>query len=249
MSGGLVYFIATEDFSHFYIGSTGGDHRARLKHHKVQLRAGRHHCTPLQSAFGKYPEKKWGLRVAERFDTREEASRAEHALLQFYYGKPGCMNMSSNGLMPAQCPVVIDRRNQTLQSEAHRKSASEKAKAAWARLPEQEKERRREHMRAVAAANREAMRAKAVERSADPLERDLFAVRMKRWRVANGGPPNRKAVIRTAPDGSEKRFDSATFAVKVTRALPRLKYHNVIRACGGAKVSPELLGGYAWRFA
>lgn len=119
---GFVYLIHNDDMTRFYIGSTNST-KIRFKHHKSHLRHGKHHCTALQRSWDKYGEDAFSFTVILQGVTRKIASAKEHELLNMFFKKRGCLNISSNGLMSAQCPVVIAKRNDTLKSQKHRNSA------------------------------------------------------------------------------------------------------------------------------
>lgn len=241
---GVVYFIHTADFGAYYLGSTGKV-KTRRKHHFAALRSGKHHCQPLQRTFAKHGEDALIFSIAAMTETRQAASELEHELLAFHFRKPGCLNVSSNGLMPAQCPDVVARRNVTLKGQAHRAKASEAAKAWRAANPDlaaaadAKSAATRRSSPAWSAANAERVRA----RNSTPEAVEAFKKRMERHRRT--GAPNgfAKAVIRIGGDGTEVRFGSAAEAA---RATPTAHFGSISRCCLGQGKSS---GGYGWRFA
>lgn len=238
-----VYFIHTADFTHYYIGSTATPARRR-KHHFTQLRAGKHHCQPLQRVFHKLGEQGLRFSVAATVDTRDAAAKLEHELLGFHFRKPGCLNVSSNGLMPAQCPHVVAKRNATLKGAEHRAKAAAAARAWRQRNPDAARESdEKSATTRRSAACIEANRARGREHSARPGATEAFVARIHRY-YANGGINGfAKAVIRIAVDASELRFASASAAAKAT---PGSHISGISACCLGKRNSN---GGFRWRFA
>ena len=241
---GSVYFIHTADFSAYYVGSTGKI-KTRRKHHLAALRVGKHHCQPLQRTFAKHGEDALIFSVAATTETRQAASELEHELLGFHFRKPGCLNVSSNGLMPAQCPEVVARRNATLKGQAHREKASTAAKAWRAANPERataadaKSAATRRNSPAWGAANAERVRAI----NSTPEAVDAFKKRMERHRQTGALNGFAKAVIRIGNDGTQVRFASAAEAA---RATPGSHFGSISRCCLGQGKSS---GGYGWWFA
>jgi len=239
-----VYFIHTDDFDRYYIGSTGSPH-TRRKHHFTQLRKGAHHCAPLQRTFAKLGEDALRFSVAATCQSRQAASQLEHDLLGFHFRKPGCLNVSSNGLMPAQCPEVVAKRNATLKGEAHRAKASTLARQWRQENPEAAKaaDAKSAATRAGSTAWRAANKERSRQQAAQPGATAAFVERIARY-YANGGVNGfAKSVVRIGCDGAEATFPSAQAAA---RATPGAHFSGISACCLGKRNSN---GGYRWRFA
>lgn len=78
-----IYAIIRVANGDAYVGSTI-DLRSRLAHHKMTLRAGRHHCRHLQNAWKKYGEDAFDFRTLEVLscNSREERYIAELAWIE-----------------------------------------------------------------------------------------------------------------------------------------------------------------------
>lgn len=240
---GYVYFIHTIDFSHYYIGSTNNS-KLRRKHHLSNLRGGRHCNERLQRAFIKHGEESLLFSVALKTKTREEAALIEQELLDFHYRKPGCMNVSSNGIMSANCPEVVLRRNATLKGITHRKSASDKALQWREKNPqlaiENDKKRTLARQNSATWKIQNSKRCKLQASSA--LSKEKFKQRIRVFYENGGVNAMSKPVIRISLDGSEVRYSSASEAIKNNPGL----HANSVSRCRQGK--GHTANGYRWRF-
>lgn len=241
MSSGFVYLIHNSDMSKFYIGSTNSIYR-RFKHHKSLLRRGIHHCVPLQRSWDKHGENHFEFTTILENVTRESAALKEHELLSMFFRKYGCLNISSNGLMSAQCPDVIAKRNNTLKSDAHRLAASAIAKSWRESHPdlaiESDKKSALTRSSPVCrAAN--SKRGKLQSESSEAKEK--FVTRMKNF-YANGGVVNARQVIRTESDGTETFYKSISEAAKILSC----HINGISMCCLGKRKHTT---GSTWRYA
>lgn len=238
---GYVYFIHTPTFSHYYIGSTDKP-SIRFKHHRANLRAGKHHNARLQRTFNKFGPGALLFSVAEATETREAAAQLEHELLAFHFRKPGCLNVSSSGLLAVPCPHVTQRRNEILRGIAHRTQASVLAKAWQEQNPAKAQDRTNRLVQWGRSPGGRAARAAASKARGDtPESKAAFVARLARAR-AQGMTPNAKPVIRIADDGTETRYPSAMTAMRETG----IHFNCISRVILG---KGKRAGGYRWRAA
>jgi group I intron endonuclease len=233
---GFVYLIHDTEMTHFYIGSTNSVYR-RFKHHKSSLKRGKHHCIPLQRSWDKYGADAFKFTVILQDVTRSEASQKEHDLLSIFYRKAGCLNISSNGIMSAQCPDVIKKRNETLKSQEHRASASIKTKAWREANPEAAK---MSDQKLSQVGKSEAARKANSERSKLINSTDEAKNTFKK-RMATIHEKNKKPVLSRSTDGK------VTFYPSIVEASRIVGIHvNAISNCclGRARTS----AGMEWEY-
>lgn len=89
----VVYKIINITNAKFYVGSTiRWD--SRLRTHRRKLRAGNHHCVPLQNAWNKYGEDAFVFRVFVVAENPKELHDIEQQFLNEHHGTAMCYNMA-----------------------------------------------------------------------------------------------------------------------------------------------------------
>lgn len=241
---GFVYFIHSVDFSHYYIGSTNNP-KIRFKHHKTHLKLNKHCNDLLQRSFNKYGDDYFLYSIAEKLGDRNSASKVEQGLLDFHFRKPGCLNVSSNGIMSAQCPDVIALRNKTLKSPEHRNAASIAAKEWRTKNPEIALANDKKRLQArVGDPNWKSQNAKRVKKISSTEEAiNIFKKRIEKFYANGGVNAMSKPVIQIFQDGTEITYVSASVAIK---ANPGVHANSISRCC---KKIGKTAGGFKWRFA
>lgn len=91
----VIYKIRNVVNGKFYVGSSV-KHRVRFQTHRRQLRAGAHHCQPLQRAWSKYGEDCFKFEVVQIVEDPEALLDAEDAWLAEHHGNAHCYNVSRN---------------------------------------------------------------------------------------------------------------------------------------------------------
>ena len=89
----VVYKIINIQNAKFYIGSSVVL-AARWRKHTRDLRAGKHHCPHLQSAWNKYGEDSFVFRVVEVVEQPEQLTVVEQRWLNEHHGQAHCYNFA-----------------------------------------------------------------------------------------------------------------------------------------------------------
>jgi group I intron endonuclease len=89
----VIYKIINIQNAKFYIGSSTVL-AARWRKHTRDLRANKHHCPHLQSAWNKYGEDSFVFRVVEVVEQQEQLPAAEQRWLNEHHGKAHCYNFA-----------------------------------------------------------------------------------------------------------------------------------------------------------
>lgn len=87
----LIYKIINIENGKFYVGSTVAV-RTRWAKHLRELRANRHHCPHLQSAWNKYGENSFVFRVIEVVEDYIKLHTVEQGWLDKHHGSGHCYN-------------------------------------------------------------------------------------------------------------------------------------------------------------
>lgn len=89
----VIYKIINIQNAKFYVGSST-ILAARWRKHTRDLRANKHHCPHLQSAWNKHGEDSFVFRVVEVVDSVEQLQAAEQRWLNAHHGQPNCYNFA-----------------------------------------------------------------------------------------------------------------------------------------------------------
>lgn len=121
----VVYKIINLANAKFYVGSTVKV-KERFRTHRRQLRAGKHHCPHLQSAWSKYGEDSFVFKVVAVIEDPALLHIAEQKLLDEHHGTENCYNFAK----------YTDNSNRGIaQTETHRKRISEAIKRHYESNP------------------------------------------------------------------------------------------------------------------
>lgn len=88
-----IYKIINLTNAKFYVGSTI-DWNARVRTHRRKLRAGTHHCVPLQNSWNKYGEDAFVFRVVAEVDDFLDLREVEQVFLDEHHGGAQCYNVA-----------------------------------------------------------------------------------------------------------------------------------------------------------
>lgn len=121
----VIYKIINLTNAKFYIGSTV-KLKERFRKHRRELRANKHHCPHLQSAWNKYGEASFVFKVVEVVDDASKLHEVEQVLLDEHHGKEHCYNFAR----------YTDNSNRgVIRSEPHKRALSEALKHYYAHNP------------------------------------------------------------------------------------------------------------------
>lgn len=87
----FVYKIINQRNAKFYVGSSTRV-RTRFQTHRRELRAGIHHCVPLQRAWRKYGDANFRFEIIAEVETNEEMIALENEWLIAHQGTRHCYN-------------------------------------------------------------------------------------------------------------------------------------------------------------
>jgi len=88
-----IYKIINLTNAKFYVGSTI-DWNARIRTHRRKLRAGTHHCVPLQNSWNRYGEDAFVFRVVAEVDDFLDLREVEQVFLDEHHGSAQCYNLA-----------------------------------------------------------------------------------------------------------------------------------------------------------
>lgn len=110
----VIYKIINIQNAKFYIGSSTVL-TARWRKHTRDLRANKHHCPHLQSAWNKYGEDSFVFRVVEVVELQEQLAAAEQRWLNEHHGQKHCYNFAK----------YVDNSNRgVVRAESHKQALS-----------------------------------------------------------------------------------------------------------------------------
>jgi group I intron endonuclease len=118
----VIYKIINLTNAKFYVGSTI-DWQARVRTHRRKLRAGTHHCVPLQNAWDKYGEESFVFHIIAEVEDPSELHRVEQVFLDEHHGSRQCYNLAR----------YTDNSNRgAIRSDRHKKNIADGLKQFYA---------------------------------------------------------------------------------------------------------------------
>lgn len=207
----VIYKIINLANAKFYVGSTI-KWASRVRTHRRKLRAGTHHCVPLQNAWNKHGEDSFVFRVIVVVDNPNELHHVEQQFLDEHHGTPECYNLarytdhSSRGVV---CP------------ESRKKNISRALKRYYAENPESHPRLNRPHTEETKAKMRQ-------NRSGIPMSEETKA-KLRAANVGKCASDETRAKLSAAHKGRERakehaaKYNKAIIEVTSGRVFPSLK--------------------------
>lgn len=226
-----IYKIINIVNNKFYVGSAV-DLKRRKARHFSELRSGRHSNGRLQNAWNKYGEQAFVFVVVKELDPDADLLAAENVWLKKHVGKEYCYNIGVDATAPMR-----GFSGEKSPTWGRKRTQEELAAQSWAgrKHTEDAKLRIRRHL--LGKPKPAAVRAKI---SATLSGEGNYWYGKKR---PDHGAKVSRAVVATAPDGTETRYES----ILALREALSLKPPTVNRAVKSG--TPLVRGPYkGWQF-
>lgn len=195
----VVYKIINITNARFYVGSTiRWDSRVRT--HRRKLRAGNHHCVPLQNAWNKHGEDSFVFRVFAVVEDPNELHNVEQQFLNEHHGTPSCYNLAKNTDSSSRGIPCPSSRKQNISKGLKRYYAENPGSHPRLNRPhtEETKEKIRKNRTgiSVSAETREKIRqANIGKRASDETKAKLSAMRKGKKRTAEHAAKFNKSIL------------------------------------------------------
>lgn len=195
----VIYKIINITNAKFYVGSTVR-WDSRLRTHRRKLRAGNHHCVPLQNAWNKYGEDAFVFRVFVVADDAEELQEIEQQFLDEHHGTSMCYNLARHTDSSSRGVPCSASRRQNISEGLKRYYAENPGSHPRLNKPhtEETKEKMRKNRAGipVSAETKEKLRQANIGKTAsDETKAKLSAMRKGKERTKEHAEKYNKAVL------------------------------------------------------
>jgi group I intron endonuclease len=207
----VIYKIINLINAKFYVGSTI-KWDSRLRTHRRKLRAGAHHCVPLQNSWNKHGEDSFVFRVILVVDDPSELHQVEQQFLDKHHGTPQCYNLARYTNNSSRGAIIPERK---------KKRISEGLKRYYAENPELHPRFNKPHTEETKAKMRQ-------NRAGIPMSEETKA-KLREVNLGKRASDETRAKLSAMRKGKERtkehaeKYNKAVLEVTSGRVFPSLK--------------------------